>query len=225
MRSKIKAKSFKVPPRATRKDAQQDAKIKKIAKKVNRITSEIEDKIVSQTIASTNITSGVPFTLLLNGLSQGTTVGTRLGNKCRFSSIDMRLYFYNTTNTFSNDNIFRVILVKEKPALGAAISLNSLLGSATPIVTALYEDTNRDFKHRFKILMDRSYNMWDNTGFCQRMIHIRKRLNFITNYARGNAGTIADIDVNSLYLVVIAQKGTVNIFNIFGEIDLRYEDA
>lgn len=207
------------------KNAQQDKKISKLTKAVNMIKSDIEDKRVFTTIGATNLTQGAPVTVLLNGLGQGTNLSARLGNEVRSKYLSLRMYFYNTANAFSYDNWVRIMIVKEQPALGAAISLNSLLGSATPNVYSLYNNDNREFKHRFKVLYDKSINLWSNINFLQKLVVIKKKLNFTTNYARGNTGTITDIDRNSLYLVLITEKTTAAITYVRGSGEWIYEDA
>lgn len=207
------------------KDMKQDKEIKTLKKKVNIINRSIEDKYINSSVTGTALAVSLPYTTCLNTLSQGTSLTSRLGNETHFKMLRMKLYFYNTVNTFSNDNIFRILLIREKPQLGSAISLNSLFGSATPNTWSLFENTNRDFKNRFFILHDSTHNLWDNRNFLQKQITINKKLNFNTNYARGNAGTVADIDTNGLHLVVISAKVATTIKYFSYEYELTFEDA
>lgn len=220
---KIYSKRYTAKPKT--KDKQQDKQISKLKKKVSLITKQIEDKYIGNVILNQNIIQTAPYTYCLNVLQQGTSLTTRLGNEVYMKYLRLKMYLYNTANAFSYDNMIRIVIVREVPQLGSAISLNSLFGVANPYPYTLYENQNRDFKHRFKIVYDRTYNLWDNNNLFQRVITINKKLGFTTNYARGNAGTVADIDTNGLHLVVFSQKGTVGVTYITYEYEITFEDA
>ncbi len=187
----------------------------------------IETKILNGTFTSSpqNLLNTSPYSQLINGLSQGTSKSTRGGARVHFKTLSMNLYLYNSVNTFSNDNAVRVIIVREKPALGATLSLQSLFGVSTPSTWSTYEQIVRDNKARFVVHHDEIVNLWSNVDFLQRSLRIRIPLNFSTDYSRGNAGDYTDIDTNALWLLLITDKSTVSITYAKGEWDLEYEDA
>lgn len=208
-------------------DKQQDDKIKQLQRKVASVARAVERKVLNGTFTTTpqNLLNTTPYQQLINGLSQGTSKSTRTGARVHFLSLNMNLYLYNSTNTFSNDNAVRIILVREKPALGASLSLQSLFGTSTPSTWSTYEQIVRDNKPRFTILYDQIVNLWSNIDFLQRSVRIKMPLNFTTDYSRGNAGDYTDIDTNSLWLLFVTDKGTVSVTYVKGEWDLEYEDA
>lgn len=200
-------------------------RVKKVEKKVNRIASNIEDKVKFGGVATlTGIQSTVPYTVLLNGLSQGTDTGQRMGSEVNWKYIDLRIFLGIATNAFRAESTFRVMLVKEKPALGGSLSLTSLFGSTQPESIDTYNYDNRDFKTRFMIFYDQVHRV-DGIVF-SKFINIKKRLNFKTNYSRGNAGDVTDIDTNSLWLLIFTDYPTdTTSLGYKYAYNLFYEDA
>lgn len=193
--------------------------------KVSRMNSDIERKVVNvfQNTA-TSVDFNNPFTVLLNPLSQGTSVSTRLGNKVKAVYVDLTVTLQQQLTTAQGLGFARIMLVREKPSLGSAISLNSLLGYSTPYVQSSYNYTNREWDDRFKVYYDKQFAI-DGKTYINRVFRIRKRLGFVTNYARGNTGTISDIDVNSLYLVILTNWNSANNMYYQYDCNLFYEDA
>lgn len=200
-------------------------RVKKVERKVNHITRTIEDKVITYGLTTlTGIQQTVPYTQLLNPLAQGTTDSTRLGKEVTYKMIDLRIYLGIATNAFRAQSVFRVILVKERPSLGGSLSLNSLLGTNTPQSISVYNFDNRDWKSRFTVYYDQVHRV-DGIVF-SKSLRIKKKLNFTTNYARGNAGDVTDIDSNSLWLVILTDyPADLTSLGYKYEYNLFYEDA
>ena len=49
-------------------------------------------------------------------------------------------------------------------------------------------------------------------------INFTRKFNFVSDYALGNAGTVADIDTNSLHLLVFSDNSTANAVEHYGNI-------
>ncbi len=148
------------------------------------------------------VTQSTPFTLLLNGLQNGAARNQRIGQRATFGTLDMNIRLMTGTNSFSNAQSTRVMIVREKPCLGTALSLESLLDAAAPYTHYVYNYKDRDFTTRFFVIYDEVFSLDGVSPFAQTL-RIKKSLNFTSNYARGDTGTVTDIDTNSLYLVVI----------------------
>jgi len=113
-------------------------------------------------INTTNITSSTPITQLLNGVAQGVTDVTRIGSTIDAKSIDIRLQFYNAfafTATSNFCTLVRVMLVREKPALGSPIQLASLMAMPTAIPVSPLNYSARAIKDRYYILYDKCFTV------------------------------------------------------------------
>jgi len=208
-------------------DAVQSKKIAQLERRVLSLSQSVETKFLNiQQASYTNYTNGSPAIVLLNGMTQGTTASTRVGNSVRFKSIDLKINLaYGPTVTDKQTNSVRVILVRERPALGQAVSFTSLFDSSPTYTFTQFEKNDRDWKERFHILYDEVFLVNSQLLITERNIQIRQPLGFITNYARGNAGTIADIDTNSLYLLFIADSTTASCQYYRYGAQLEYTDA
>lgn len=204
-------------------DRVQNVQIDTLKKKVNKLENATETKYIDIPLnGAVAITNAVPLTYLMNGLVKGDDINQRNGNSAYMKYITLNINLYTSNNAFHNGNSVRIMLVKEKPCLGTALSLTSLFGTTTPYPWTTFENIQRDWKKRFKIFYDRIFSVDGITW--QRDIRIRKKLNFTSNYARGNAGTVADIDTNSLALLILTDNSTANNHWIRFEAQIQYED-
>lgn len=159
---------------------------------------------------------------LLNGMAPGTTGSDRIGRRIRICSFQIRLVFQNdTASTFSH---CRMILFMDKQANGAAPAITDLLTSASPQAML-----NLDNARRFRVLYDKDFVLIGNSTSPsnsvegKRITYYRKT-NIMTVYNSGSAGTIGDIETNSLYCLLIgsAASGTGDSA-CAGFIRIRYE--
>lgn len=189
--------------------------------------STIENKSITTLVSAyTNYSNGAPLIYLLNGLVQGTTASTRVGNAVRFTDLNVRINLaYGPTVTDKQTNSVRIMVIKEKPALGQTLSFTSLFDSAPAYTFTQFEMNDRDWKERFTILYDEVHLVNSQLLITEKNIQIKQKLNFVTSYARGNAGTIADIDTNSLFLVAIADSTTALCQYMRYSAQLMFQDA
>lgn len=203
-----------------------------ISKELRVLRGKIEDgsnllpKCKFFAIGQANVTTASPIQYLVNGMLQGVDNGARIGDEVKFLEIDMILKLWTTSSAMDNSTTqsraMRVILVREKPCLGVALSFGSLFDTSNPPTYSLYNHVDRDFKNRFYILFDKTYII-DGLNF-EKNIAFSKKLRFKSSYARGQAGDITDIDTNSLYLVVLTDLDDANKQYAVGEINLFYTD-
>jgi len=142
-------------------------------------------------------------------------------------------------NTSEANAAVRAFIIVETTALGSAFAPQQFfVDNATFPPIAQRDRTNRNAS-RYVVLWDSGifgignprYNNGTTTmvaaggglpslkGFSQ---HIP--LNFTTDYSRGNAGTYADIDTNSLWLVVTSDCSTTDL-NVFGAWTTCFTDS
>lgn len=208
-------------------DAEQSKKIARLEKKITSLSMTVESKYLSQSVNTyTNYQNGTPAIVLLNGMTQGVTGQTRVGNNVKFISIDLKINCaYGPTVLDKQNNSIRCILVREKPALGQAISFTSMFDTSPTYTFTQFENNDRDWKERFHILYDQTFLVNSQLFITEKNIRIKRKLGFVTSYARGNAGTIADIDTNSLYLLMIADSTTaLSQYYRYG-CQIEYQDA
>lgn len=152
---------------------------------------------------------------LVNGLQQGDTASTREGQSIKIYSLYVR--FYMTINASATTTQIRIFVLMDKQPNGAVPTSGDLLQSNTNILSPLL----MGYGSRFKIFMDKVYRLDTN----KLNLTIKKffKFRFHTKYGSGNAGTVADITKNSLYIMMVSDQAT-NTPNIDFWARLRYID-
>lgn len=137
-------------------------------------------------------------------------------------SIELRLLNFATAAT-GVDQVHRWIVVVDKQCNATALTGAALLNAATIYGLRLLEN-----RKRFKILLDRpvSLNASAEPGtFRYHHVYMKFRRPLVTEYNTGNAGTVADIVSNSLYLYVIGSVAPgVTAGSCNGYARIRYTD-
>jgi len=194
-------------------------------------------KYINSTFNAINLSPdvGTPSTFLLNGVAQGTSENTRIGRLTRNLWLDLDLSAYSSA--FAGATCMRFYVVVESTALGSALAAAQFfLDAANFSPTSQRDRTNRNAS-RYVVLYDsKSFGLGGistasgqtapvTTGTmpAERYFNLHLPLGFQTDYSRGNAGTITDIDSNSLYLVVVADSASTNC-TITGGYTLCFRD-
>lgn len=213
MAKTTKTKKSTKKSKYTKKYTKLDTEIKKVVKGM----AETKYNMTNAVVNVANITSGTPIVQLLNGVAQGVTDLTRIGSTIDAKSIDLRLQFYNNfafTATSNFCTLVRVMLVREKPALGSPIQLASLMAMPTAIPVSPLNFSARAIKDRYYVLHDKCYTVGNqNVNNGQVFVHIKKKLKFKTYY-RGVGSNFSDIDQNNLSLLIFTDNGQTNALNL-----------
>lgn len=209
-------------PAKTKADAAQNKAIVNLQKKVKAITLSEPKYVQSGTNYASTFVNATPQFTLLNGITTGTTNITRLGSKLKWRYVDIRMLIRGGS-PLDVPKAYRLYLVREDTALGSAIQASQLFSDSTPDALSQYNYTTRNVNHRFKIYKDSGPrvigpNFIDYTSVngstaahkSEHFLHWRVKLNFITDYSRGTAGTVADIDTNSLYLITTTDNSVAS---------------
>jgi len=183
-----------------------------------------DTSLASQSFSST------PVLLLLNGMAQGTTASTRIGRRINIKSIQWM--FDTESSTTSVWNGFRYMIIQDTQA-----------NAATPAFTDIYDvaqpTTFRNVSNmpRFKVLFDSkevlSVGPTPGAGGVPGSDTIATvhqgylKVNIPVQFNVGVAGTVADIQTNALYFVMIGNSAfstltDVQIYN--GQVRIRYSD-
>lgn len=206
----------------------------KLAKQVKAISSKVKPQVNNYkwksspagTIATASVTNSTPQILLLNGLGEGTDEVNRIGDLCRMLQLDLNFHVQNAS-TSATPAVVRILVVQEKTALGGGLQMASLFNSATPQPWDVRNVTTKD-NSRYVVYHDETFILgpavvqaaggtaavYSGSTPMEQMFSIKKKLNFITDYSRGNAGTVADIDTNSLFFVTITDNVTAAAVNV-----------
>lgn len=159
---------------------------------------------------------------LINGCGRGDDLHERTGRRTTIKSIEIRGYNYVTTGS-GTDQIHRVVLVLDKQPNGAAMTIAQLLNSASHL-----SPRNLENRARFQILSDKRWALNSDAAAepgARKVWKIYRRVNFPVTYNSGDAGTIADITTNSLYVVYIGSNAAgVTAGSIQFHSRIRYTD-
>lgn len=193
-------------------------KRKKFVKKMrfSRVNPEFKYADVS---AGTSITPVGSF-ILMNGIVQGTSAVARIGQRIIIRSIYVTILLYG--QTIQPYSMLRFLIVQDKQPNGAVFTLGSLFEVPTAGVSTL-SPLNYDNMRRYKILWDRHFVL-NNTEVQEKYIKIYKKVFIPVEYNINNAGTVADINKNSLYLLLL-NTDNINVPSCTYYSRIRYVDS
>lgn len=198
---------------------------KAIKRVINR---SLETKFiqVSYTALFSALTTTMSAPLLLNPLLRGNTDNSRIGDRVRAIKLHISYQFYSaaTTNVCPT---FRLTVVRIKQPRGVAPLTNG---------SDVYDTTNPapldminydlDWNKRYEFLHVERHTL--KPAFAAQTlshygdIHVNLS-DMIMDYSLGNAGTIADIDTNALYLYC-QYDNSATAGSIYGSYHLTYKD-
>lgn len=176
------------------------------------VAAAAENKFVQlvPTASFTGLTATMAAPLLLNALSRGNTNSTRIGDRVRIRKIHINLKFYVTATMGAIVGMVRPYLIQYKNPRGVAPSAtgSDVFDQANPGLSSTFND-QIDWHSRFKVIHDFGHHaIWPqySAQLPEIMLSFTKNLKFISDYSLGNAGTIADIDKNAIYLYIVADN-------------------
>lgn len=138
---------------------------------------------------------------LLNGCVAGADIGNRIGRQMELRSIQLQCINSVTAST-GVDQVHRVLLVYDRQSNGGAPAFNDVLNGAT-----IVDFRNLANRKRFKILMDKKIQLSASSESGSREVwQYYRKLRHPVQYNGGSAGTIADIQTGSLYIMMIGQE-------------------
>jgi len=182
-----------------------------------------EKKYLDTTVGSTGIS--VTGSLVGNGFTVvplGTGDKERIGNKISVCNFDLKFTFSlddqtdDTTETVRGN--VRAILYVDKQTNGSNAAVTDILTTA-----AIYSFRNMDTVDRFKILMDRTYNLAPqnaiataagdkhidvgNFGWKKKSVTFK---NLLPVYYGGSTGAITEQKSNGIGMILISDLATIN---------------
>lgn len=175
------------------------------------VVNKIEHKYIDIDSSSlyANLTGSF---LLLNPLVQGTSVSARVGDLIRMRTLDLNLRVW----AVAKSRLVRYMIVLDTQAKGAAPTLSNLLEDiAFYTGPAPLSHRNKKSIDRFVVLRNKMFALNDIVTTAgqanENLFHEHVKLNVGVNYGLGNAGTIADISVNSIYFVILSTDASTGV--------------
>ena len=161
-----------------------------------------EYKRVDQNLSITPTTTGV-FTLL-NGLAPGTDDTERIGRSVRMTSLSWRIS--QSTNASATTTQVRYMIVIDRQANDAVFAIADLLQAGSEIVSMRAAHSSKRFHWLADFVVTSSNNDLD-VVFRKGFARINRKAG-VVEFDAGTAGTVADINTNSLHLVTITNEVT-----------------
>lgn len=159
---------------------------------------------------------------LLNGISRGDDINEREGRKVIVTQIQMRATAQATAAT-GTPHTCRFLIVTDRQCNGTALTIANVLDSVS--TASHYNLANRE---RFKILADNVFTIGASADYWGRKAVVLKipGLSIPVTFGSGNAGTVADIMTNSIYILGMGSNavgGTAG--ELYLKVRIRYYDA
>lgn len=177
----------------------------KLASDVYRLKNliNVEFKYAQANSSSTPSTAAATL-LLLNGLTKGDDSTDREGRQIRMKSVQYNVR--SLINGAATATLVRVMLVLDTQPNAAAPTIANILETTG----GLYVDAFRNLSNRKRFIILKDDKQVLDSDDQYNNIDCYKQFNpgFKTVYNSGNAGTIADITTNALYLVAISDEAT-----------------
>lgn len=144
----------------------------------------------------------------ISSLTQGTGSTQRVGNRVNVSHIE--IVGVMSLPVAAAFDVVRMIVGIDKQSDGAL-----------PVIADVLESNNWAQPYnldknpsRFRILYDRIFDLTNPSATvtqCVKHFHIKKKLDMVTYYA-GNAGTVADVLKNNIFVLCISSAGVGSAF-------------
>lgn len=214
-------------------------RVRNIDKKVKRIQSREELSWVDRNFSGQVIDNTTAALFLLNGVTQGDDADNRDKREIQATSIQFKLNFSTDTDAISA-TFLRMIIFWDQQANGAAPSVTGAAGllDTSVIGSELTAPYNRDTQKRYKIVYDRRWVMNPNvpfvvtpaTGTTASVLQVgkmkqgKRKLSRIVKFNTGNAGTVADIASNSLYVFLISNLAAASAPTVTGGFRFYFKD-
>lgn len=152
-----------------------------------------------------SITNASAF-VLLNGLTKGNGSSNRIGRSIKIMSLELS-FILSKNISDTNQEFVRVALLLDKEPNGATPSFLDVWESNTNYICT---PRNLDNRKRFVIMKDYVLPLPVSGGTQAYYKTLYKKMEMHTIYDNSDAGTIADISSNALYLVFVSDSSTDN---------------
>ncbi len=172
----------------------------KVKKDVSKLKGLINTEFKSLDITTSATLTTTPVVALLSGLAKGDDIDNRDGRQVRWKSVEINLQIVMHTTPINT--LVRILIVIDKQPNATLLTIAELLNQTT-----IDSVKNLDNRKRLVILRDDVVQLGD--GYLTSTLwKYYKTLDMITVYDDSDAGTIADIETNALYLIMFSTEAT-----------------
>jgi len=196
---------------------------------VRVIRATHEPKNVDTTFETALTGSTTAYFNLLNAVSQGYTGNERTGRQVLAEAVELRCWFEFPASVVADD-VARVSIVWDKECRGAQFSTSDLYSATSDTYELVMSPHNFDnVPSRFTILLDETVTVPVRAIVSSAATTTRVRvertvkLSRKVKYYNTNAGTVADIDSGSIYMVVTSAN-TSQVLTIRGTARFVFRD-
>lgn len=173
-----------------------------------------ELKFFDTTLGSTAFaTAGVVFSPSLNLIPQGVTESTRVGRKCTVKKINMMGFLSLASGTAQTSETYRVMVVLDKQANGAAATVLNVLQTADE-----KSFNNLANSNRFIVLknwygsMNKTADIGTNINSTVKTFKWNKTCNIPIEFS-GTTGAIGTIQSNNIFLIGLTSTGATLVLS------------
>lgn len=202
---------------------------RKLHKRIRRIERAIETK-VHETIQSGAFTGGTVYNTIWNlaTITVGTAFNQRIANEVACTSLSMRGRVHwgvgtpATVTTVGQIRTIRNIIVWDKQPNGGTLVIGDIMGTIGPAV-AYYGPIEWDVRKRFRVLMDKSWNLIG--GATNNCFTVKKHFKLKRKKIRFTSGANTQ-EQNALYSIWIADAiDATNLMEYEVYTRLKYQDS
>ncbi len=172
----------------------------KVKADVTKLKGLLNTEFKALDIASSATITTTPSILMLSGLAKGDDFDNRDGRQVRWKSVEVSMQVVMHTTPINT--LLRVMVVIDKQPNATLLTIAELL-----VQTTIDSLKNLDNRKRLVILRDDVIELSDGKG-TSLLWKYYKKIDMITVYDDGDAGTIADIETNALYLIMFSSEAT-----------------
>lgn len=175
-----------------------------------------EQKYQDVAVAETEVYSDVPLVRLVNGIAQNTSINGRIANRAWITGLKFNFQIHAVpfiAVTAVDPIEIRCLVVVDKQANGATLSLGDLLNNGGTPSERWKAFPRVEFKRRFRILKDTlmTINPTDSPTAFNRQVTKKVSLTFkrpiVTEYTATGSG-ISAIESNSIHVIFISNNIT-----------------
>lgn len=171
-----------------------------LKRKVNALKPETKCAAVTGSLP--NVVPAVGAIAYISSIAQGVTKQTRLGDQIRLNRLQFRIQAVDTQSNAGGNFCFRIMLVRDKAATGAAPSISGAVTSVLTNGTSLAMQ-NPAILDRFTVIKDWSYNGNQlSAGDIIGTYWCDMKMNHLLDYVDATASTTG-AGSNSLYVIVV----------------------
>lgn len=165
--------------------------------------------------------TGTANVTALNAIAQGDGGQQRDGDQAKLTSVQGKIWCRSGTS--GQKSVWRVLLVHDKQSDGTAPTLAEIL-ARTSGVEHLTSPYNMDNSRRFKILMDKAFELnAPGVDGDSKFFRYYKKLNLHTRFNNA-AGATSSIASNGLFIVLQAYDGGANTNYVQWDHRVRFVD-